>query len=474
LLIVFGSVELVRHYTHNQSYGPAPRVFTGGRVLVVLLIIGTGVLASRVGRNPSVLSALNLGGLLGGLRDSVVGQSYKFTDAPVSASIKPGARVSIENRYGSVKVEGGAPSLMATLTKAVSSWSQDDARKTADRIKLVIREDREGVLITTNRDDLDRQFTTDIEIKLPDTIAIAIVGSYGLVSVNNIRNKVSIQASYADVNLRAIGADVIGQLSYSDFSASDVDGDLNVSGFKRASATNIIGSVELTGRSGTVDLRRVGGPVRVQAPQSKITARELESEAELSTEHGTVEVDRSADVTISAPYSAVRISQMEGDARINASHAEIRVASLAGDLIIEADQAPVIAENIRGEAVIQNSNGPVTLKNFYEGARVTTSYRDVTLVPTAVGGGDIEVNNSHGEIALVLPSSSHCQVDALSENGRVKFARFTGSGGRGEALNVQLGGNGPTIKLRTSYRDITIEISGPGQIEAKAIVNQNR
>src|SRR5262249_29354017 len=138
LLLVFASVELVRYYSHRHTEGPRLRVFAPVRVVVVCLIVITGVFASRVANSPSVLSALRLQGLLGGLRDSVVGQSYSFTDPPViSTDVKPGMVVSVNNSYGSLKVTGGGSAGKATPLKGKRSSREKEPPQTQDPIRTL-------------------------------------------------------------------------------------------------------------------------------------------------------------------------------------------------------------------------------------------------------------------------------------------------------------------------------------------------
>jgi DUF4097 and DUF4098 domain-containing protein YvlB/uncharacterized membrane protein HdeD (DUF308 family) len=469
LLVAFGSVEVVRHYSHRPGYGQPPKLFTIGRLLIVLAILVSGVLASRLGRNQSLLSALHVEGLLGGVRDSLVGQSYVFTDEGVTTQLKPGQKVTIDNRYGSVKVSGGGSTLRATLVKTINAWGEDEARRTAQQIKLVILEDGDALTITTNRAELDGRFTTDIQVDLPPWTQLSVSDTFGSVAVDGLESDVFARVSHGDVALSRIDGDVVAELNYCDFNVSDVTGNVKASGFKRASATNVSGSVDFSGRSGSVELHKIGGAVQVEAPRSRISCRDLSSEAWLKTDRGAVDVDGVGDLSVEAPGSEVRAANVRGDARVNSSRGSIKVSSISGDLEIDADNAAVTAENVQGEARIQTSRGEVLMKGFREAAHVLTSYRDVTLVPACEPTGDIEVTNSHGGIKVVLPASSRFLLDAASEGGRVRSSGFNWLSSDGERVNFAFGANRPTIKLRTSYKDVWVQAGGPGAVEAMAL-----
>ncbi len=476
LLIVFAGVELVRYYSHRHTEGPPPRVLTPMRLIVVLLIVVTGVLANRVANKPSLLSALRLPGFLSGLRDSVVGEAYTFTDQAVSNSdLRPGMTVSVNNSYGSVKVTGGAAAIKATLTKGVRGWSEDEARKIADRIGLLVSQTPGGLTITTNRQQVNEEFTTDIQIEVPSYIGVSITDSYGSVSASGIQGGVTAKVSYGDADLTGIKGNVSLALSYCDVVASNIEGDLVVAGAKRAKISNVAGALELTattGNNGAVELRDISGPVRVNAPYCRIVAQGLDQTAELSTEHANVDVNRASNLVINAPHSDVRARNIDGDLRILSSNSNVQLSSIAGRVDVEAQQTSVNADDVKGGISIETTLGDVVVKNFFEDVRVETSYRDVTLTTAAEPGGDIEVKNNHGQIKLVLPQSSHFQLDAESANGQIQPIGFSQLELKmRNSLVSELGINGPMIKLRTSFKKIIIQAISARQSQADARVN---
>jgi DUF4097 and DUF4098 domain-containing protein YvlB/uncharacterized membrane protein HdeD (DUF308 family) len=473
LLAVFASVELVRYYSHPQGEGPSPRLFTAGKLVIIILIVSTGVLANRAARNSSLVSALKLPGFLSGLRDSVVGEAYAFTDDPfVSSNIAADIKIVVNNSYGSVRITGGSPVIRATLAKGIRAWSQEDARKIAERIKLVVTQTPDGYNITTNRDQFNQQFTTDIQIEVPASATATINDSYGSVSASGIRGPVAIKSSYGQTEVRDINGDLGLSLNYSDVNASRILGDVTITGAKRARVSNVTGSLNLGASNGSVELRQVSGPAHVDAPFCRITAQGLASEAELKTEHGNVDVDQSSDLSITAPFSDVRARNVDGDLYVTSTNSKIQVNAIAGELEVQADQSSVSADDVRGSVVVTTSHGDVVVKDFYEGARVETSYRDVMLVPAGELAGNVEVENNHGEIKLLLPQASRFQLDAASENGSIRPIGFVELALKTrESLVASVGSDGPAIKLRTSYKNIIVQANGSRQTQASAVVN---
>jgi DUF4097 and DUF4098 domain-containing protein YvlB/uncharacterized membrane protein HdeD (DUF308 family) len=472
LLLIFAGIELVRFYTHRHTYGPPPRLLTVGRIIVVIFIISTGLLANRMANSPAVLSALQLPRFLDGLRDSVAGQSFDFTDAPVeSREFTQGMKITVANSYGNVKVNGGSQSVKATLTKRVRGWNGDDARRIAEQVSLTITRTSEGLLITTTRNEINQDFTTDIQIDVPLSANLVANNSYGAVAVSNLQNNVQIKTSHGQADVNQVNGNVKCDLSYANANASNINGDLVINGAKGARLSNINGAVELAARNDAIELREISGPAHVNAPFCSIRAQGLQAESELKTEHGKVEVTGAASLIIEAPFSDVRAQTINGDVAVRSSNSNIQLAAVTGTIEVNADKSNVSVEDARGEVVIETSHGEVAVKDFYEGVHVETSYGTVTLTAAKPPENDIDVKNSHGEIKLVLPSSSQFLLNAASENGEIRPIGFSGLTSRTREPLIAANGAGPNIVLRTSFRNITIQASSARQAQASARVN---
>jgi DUF4097 and DUF4098 domain-containing protein YvlB len=185
-----------------------------------------------------------------------------------------------------------------------------------------------------------------------------------------------------------------------------------------------------------------------------------------------VDVSGAANLVIDAPHSDVRAKNINGDLRVLSSNSNLQISSISGELEVQAEQSSVTADDVKGGVAIETTLGNVVVKNFYEGVRVETSYRDVTLTTAVEPAGDIDVQNNHGQIKLVLPQSSRFHLDAQSANGQIQPIGFSQLEQRvRNSLVRELGLDGPTIKLRTSYKNIIIQASPARQTQANALVN---
>jgi DUF4097 and DUF4098 domain-containing protein YvlB len=329
----------------------------------------------------------------------------------------------------------------------------------------------DGLAITTNRDEVNQQFTTHIEIEVPSSSNISITDNYGDVSAAGIEGNVVGKVSHGKADFSNINGALNLGLNYSDVNASNINGDVTVNGAKRARISGVTGALELSSSNGSVELRDIAGPVHLEAPFSRILAQGLNGGAEVRTEHGNVDISNSGYVIIDAPHSDVRAKNIKGDLQISSSQGSIQLTSIFGELVVQSQQASVIAEDMRGPVDIVTSHGDVVVKNFYESVHVETSFKDVMLVTTNQPMGDIEVENNHGEIKLVLPQSSQFQLEASSENGQIKPVGFSEISSRVRDSLTAGFGDGPSIKLKTSYKNIIIQASGSRQAQANSLVH---
>jgi hypothetical protein len=461
LLLLFGATELIRYYSHRQTEGGRPRLFSPGRVVIILLIAASGVAAGQLAtRIPSTIS-VNLDGLVADIRESVSGQSFSFTDPPAVVPLPSGARIKVTNSFGDLKLVGGA-GLRATLTKRIRALSEEEGRRTADQVRLVIDQDAEGgCVLSTNRDEIDRDINTDIEIELPPRTPIEITTSFGNLIASQLDGPVSVIAQHGSVDIGGIALELTIRASHCDISARQIGGNLSVSGARRVRINGVEGAVDLAARDGNVDVRNIAGPVTIEASRSAVVADSLSQQARLKTNHASVTVARAMDVAIDAPHSDVRADNIKGSLLINTSHGDVRLRDV-GSFAVSAERSSVAADGVKGTADIVTSHGDVTIKNFHERVQVKTSRKDVKLISGADPQADIDVENERGEIRISLPSSSLFDLEATSRSGRVRHSGFglPRQGSRESAVIQTAGTGAPKIRLRTTHKNIVIEATG--------------
>jgi DUF4097 and DUF4098 domain-containing protein YvlB/uncharacterized membrane protein HdeD (DUF308 family) len=473
LLAIFAVIELIRYYSHRQTDGKLPRLFSFGKVLMLSFIVGSGVVANQASKNPQVPGALQLPKFLDDLRVSIVGDNYSFSDESVALpNITPSSKVIVNNGFGYVKIVGVNSSPKATLVKDVRAWSRDEAQRIADQIQIKIDKNSDGsFVITTNRSEVDGKFKTNIELQLPVSSNISINNTYGAISAQNIQSDLTVKSSYGNVDAVEVKGDISLELKNSDVKASVIDGEVKINGAKNVRLNKITGNVHLNAQRGTLELNDITGELDVEAPSSDIKIENTKEGVSVKTEHGSVKLANTGSADILAPHSEVEVTDINGDVKIESNHKTIKASRVKGITIINVEHADVIADNLQGAVNIETSHGEVSVKNFSEKIDIKTSFQDVQLSPATDFDGNISVENSRGDIELVLPQSANYRLDAKSEGGRVRTYGLDTSQANKERNHIEFGNGQSEIKLRTSFNNIIIRANGSRQAKATNSVN---
>lgn len=462
VFVVFAGIGLVRYYSHRASDGPKPRLFTPLRLMFAGVIVASGVLANHLSAaDPSLGSRLELSRYFRGIRDSVAGRSFTFTEAApaVVAGVPPGSRISVLNGRGSVRVIGGSKSLRAVLTKNVQAWDEQEARQIADKVHLVLDQGPQGYTVRTASDGDGTQgdIDTHIQLEAPADIVLQVKSNFGKIEASGIRGSFTAESAHGQVAARNIAGDVKLDAEQGVVEVSDVVGSLSITGANRIKAEHISGSVALGASNGTVSLSSIGGPVEIEAPYSNITLADLEQVARIKVDHGSVKVSRSADLEIEAAHSKISAEAVTGSAAFTSSHSRIRAEGLTGSLKVAGPFSAVSAKDIHGPVEIDTNHGEVSLEGFDGTVKIRTSHQDVKLALDSGPVGDIVVDNEQGGIRLRLPNASLFQLEATSPRGRIKVDGFEGlTSTVRDRFTQSFGTGGPRINLRTSRKTITV------------------
>ena len=462
VLGIYSLAEMVRFYSHRQGDGAQPRLFSIPKLLMVMLIAGTGILSSRVaGSRKSMLSMLRIPSGQSSLTDSGTLQTYTFEDPPSLAETGDAATATINNSRGDINIVGGTRSLRVILSKSVTALGEAEAHNLADQIKLVVERTPGGIRIGTNREQVNGDFTTNMRIEVPRGLALAVNSSKGSVLLKGSDGPVSISALAGAVSVAQIAGDVDIVLNgSSSLDASSVVGNLSVEGAKDARISNISGGLNLKANNGSIDLRDVRGPVKLDAPTCRIKAANLFENSTIKSGSSTIDVTRSASLVIEGPGSTITAQQVNGDLQINSSDGSVRLTSVQGGVTLSVSRSTVLLDGLNGETRVKASYAPVSVKNMRGSAFIETSYDRILIIP-GEAITDIQAKNSHGDIRMALPESSEFQLIAEATSGLIKCPSLFGHPNQtGLGANLFYGGSGPRIALTTVDGNIVLEQAG--------------
>jgi DUF4097 and DUF4098 domain-containing protein YvlB len=462
VLGIYSLAELLRFYSFRHGDGHPPRLFSVPKLMMIMLIAGTGILSNRVaGSSRKLLEVARIPAGLAFLNDSAVPHAYNFEDAPAVTETSGVGTATISNYRGDISLVGGSDSLRVILIKSVNALGETEAHNLADQIKLVVERSPGGIRISTNRDRVTGDFRTSLRIELPRGLALAVSNNGGAVSLNRADGPLTINATGGAVSVAQIAGNVdIALDGSSSLDASNVGGNVSVEGAKDARITNIGGHLDLKGANGSLDLRDVRGPVKLEASSCKIKAANLVDNSTIKSGDSTIEVIRSSSLAIDGPGSAIRAQQISGDLQIKSSDGSVRLASIQGDVTLSASHSSVTIDGLNGEARVQASFAPVALKNFHGSAIIENSYDRISIAP-GDGVAEVQVKNNHGDIRMALPKSGEFQLSAEAAQGSIRCPAVYGNPNpNGPGANLFFGSSGPRIVLTTVQGDIVLEQPG--------------
>ncbi len=410
LIIIWGISKLVDHlYAQSHPDEPAPRLFSGSEVVLLVLVLILGTLVSKIVLHPW----RNWSGFSDRGFASLFLNSYVYTRTlSVPASASP--HLVIVDRWGDVEIHGGAGSTLdATVKETIKAQNESEARQTSDQLKVEIVEQGGNYVLRSNLGSLPhggRNVRLDLTLRVP----------------KNTRAEIT-----------AVRGDLIVDGLQGDQTLTDKSGDLH--------ASSIVGLVRIRKTSGLTQVRDVKGSMEIDGRGRDI---------DVSNVSGTVTVN--GDFT-----GSVEFSKVPGTLEFTSSRTDLNTQKILGHLTM--DMGSLDARDIQGPLQISTAQKDITVDNFTSGLTIKDVNGDVRLRSSEPPRQPIEVDLRRGGIELALPATSAFQMNARSDHGKVQsdFPSLTVSkGGDHPSITGVLGQGGPLIRLSTTYGTIRLRREG--------------
>ncbi len=404
LLIFLGLAKLAERMTNRQGTAEGRPVVTAGEIFLLLGLLSlVGVV---------VLTGFVKGHLEGvAIDEPVFGEPHSFdADVPPMA-VPAGARIEIRSGRGDITVHAeDTAEIQVSAKKNVRAWSERDARRLADPVKVEIVQEGGGYVVRVPGDDTaESRVRVDLDVSVPAKSTISLRNERGDIDVSEIAGPVSVSARRGDAVVRDAGADVGIEVRSGDVKVSDVKG-----------------NVKISGKGSGVEVMNAAGGLTIEGEfESPIHAENIAK--------GVRFVSHRTDLTL---------AQLSGHFEINSGN--MAISDSTGNFTVRTHSYDMDLENITGKIKIENRDATVSL-------RFSSS-------PKA----DIEVTNSSAGIVLTLPASAAFEIsadchscDIESEFDAATLKKTTTQSGDAH-LEGKLGTRGPKIILKTSYGSIAI------------------
>jgi DUF4097 and DUF4098 domain-containing protein YvlB len=418
ILIFWGVIQLIEISLRTLSGGPIPiNGVSGGAWFLVILICLIGLTAHEV-RRPDTWWRRT--GWERGVQ--AFGEEHDYALQTVQKSVGKAPHVVIESFRGDAKIVGTDGSdLSVGGHKAIRSFDVHEADRANGQSPVEVLVQGNTIIVRCNQEKASARtpVTTDLDISLPKGSSIEATGQVGDFDISSVSGGVDISSDNAGVRLQ------------------DLDGSVKID-------TRRSDLIRCTNASGAVDLRGHGGDVEL----TKIAGQ----------------------VTISGNYTGtVSLRDLAKPLRVENMRTELDAQQVPGE--IRLDRGSLTLQNVVGPLRLITRATDVSLDGFSNGLEITVDKGDVDLRPGKLPLGKMVVHTRSGNIELALPQTAAFALTASTDHGEIdnQFGETLKerTQGRGARLEGAVG-SGPDVNLTTDRGSITVRKasgeSGPAKV----------
>ena len=476
ILILFGAGKIADFYRFR---GRLP--LRAGECLGIVFVILLGFASAHAAKSPFRLIDLDLGWVMGKKKISLGGAHHQWqTKKRISAE---GVQLlEVANSYGDVVIDvGDSDAIEVWLSKVIFRKSRGEAHHIADQ--LLLRSDRinEIVRVRTNRKDLDPdyQFKTHVKLRIPESLGVKVLNSYGDVKVSRLKAPCNLTNSGGEVVVQSIQGEVNITNRYRSVTVTQVEGNLAIrnsrgevrvediegaaeitTDYDSISVKRIDGDLKVRNHFGQVTVEDVTGQVAVEGSGSEVRVSDIDRDLRIKNSHRGVRVSTVAkQVELDTSYSQVELNDILGSLDVRAAHSEIRGKGLFGDVTVRARGSAIELSDIAGPVDVATSLRAVRLSGFRGAAEIQNEFEEIVLSPSDPLNGPLAASNRNGTITLFLPAGTNFGLSAQALGGKVisDFKPPSGSTNQDvQVLEFDSGQDRPQVRLQTIHSEIYV------------------
>jgi DUF4097 and DUF4098 domain-containing protein YvlB len=327
-----------------------------------------------------------------------------FDQQVLNAAIGANGSIEIQNPRGDISITAGdGPNVQVQAHEVAYSNSDSDAKKIWDSEAAHLTVSGNTVLVKSESNNSGR---LNLTVMVPKSAKVTVGAGHGDVTAAGLGSGLSLTASHGDVHLNSIAGTL--QVHFPggrhDFSAHDVNGDVNIDG----------------------DI-------------NDLTLSEVKGKV---TQSGEILGD-------------VHIENTAGPIHLHTSVTDLQVANLIGDLTLNSDDLRVT--EAKGMVRVATHSKDVDLSEIYGETYVED--RDGTISIEPAGNYAVEAKNSKGDVELTLAPNASASISAHTRNGEIEsdFSMPSPGDDENKMVTFQIGSGGTKIALNTDNGDIHVK-----------------
>jgi hypothetical protein len=426
-LLILGGVIKLLEYQQAQRDGMPTRGLGAGGVLLVIMIVVFGLMATQASRFNwnEIRDNINIDDNDFG---NMFGEKYNFDDH-LEQDIPAGATsLRVNNEQGAVRVSDSTDNrITVVVRKRVGAENQSDADKYNSQTKPTIT--TTGGLLTLDAKTHgagDHPVQSDLDISIPRKMELHITSRRGDVSVTGRDGEVEINSQHGEVSVDDVAGNVKLNLEKSSAKVEQITGDVHISGrLNQVTVGDVKGAAQLEGEFGeSVKLSRITKSVNFKSSRTDMEFSRIDGDLDLDSD------DLHAD-------------QVTGPVHLTTRSKQIRLEAVSGDVRLQNNNGGVeVSMRSLGNVQIDNRNGSINLSvPDKAGFRIDARTRDGEIQSDFA---ELKIENSDREgkaTGSVGNATSHIVLN--NEHDGIEIRRNARSGGPVEGISGGISGGIP-------------------------------
>lgn len=352
------------------------------------------------------------------------GEEHEFSVAPQQKSVGTAPHIIIERFRGDAKITGSdGTELSVSGHKDIRAFGDGDANKTNSQTPVDVVVQGSTIVIRCNQDKAGARtpVTTYLDITVPKGASVEATGVYGDFDISAINGDVDLSSENAGVRLQDLAGNVKVETRRSDL----------------IRCVNVNGTVDLRGHGEDLELTKIGGQV-------------------------TINGDYTGTVSLRDLAKPVRVEDMRTQLEVQQIPGEVRLES--GNLSLQ---------NVIGPMKLSTHATDIDLNGVTNEVSMDVDKGDVEIRPGHLPLGKMNIRTRSGNIEIALPQSATFALNANTDRGEIdnEFGDELKEQTEGHGAHLQgTIGNGPDLVLNTARGSITVRKASMESVSAtKAI-----
>jgi DUF4097 and DUF4098 domain-containing protein YvlB len=401
LLILWGIIKLVEYQQASRSGVRASGIGAGGVMLVVLVVVA-GLITTEAYR-------LNWGQLCNDMSVEGVpwcGHTYSYTDDLQQAFPATNGNLHVTGEHGAINLTASTDNqIHVSVHKNIKADRQQQADDWNKATRPQITVNGQVVNLDANtRGAGDHWVSSDLDIAIPRKASVVLSTRHGDVSIMGRDGNADISSKHGDVSV----TDLNGSLTLNLDSSS-------------ARVSQISSDVVVQGRAKDVSLEDIKGTVRLDGDFME-----------------SVKLFRVAKaVSFKTTRTIMDFTRLDGD--LNLDSGDLEATNIVGPVNLRTRSKDIRLNGVSSSVQLKNQNGAVEIE--------------------VIKLGNLQVENSRGDIRIFLPENSSFQVDAQTRDGEIQSdfsALKIENGDNRSTANGTVNGGGFRVVLNNDHGTIEI------------------